>query len=314
MKKCIILIALLISTVTICKAGQKFDLNRGIPSKPFITDGISSFQENVLRANSDEYYEYDTTESYFNDYLPREIAFGLTGFQFDYKEEIDPPKKSTEVGFIPGGYIATTTNRNYPFFLNLGLQFAKANETYDGSTQTGEPYVGTTNSSYWKIDFGANYQFIVNDNFAIVPFVHYSYRVWDRNIEEGKPAGIEEIYSWNNLPIGCKFIIKPVPEFSIGLSGNVNIMMSGKIKILFSKISAGAPDITLDLNTTPSYTINIDLRYRLNEKWTLTLNPYYENYEFVKSDPYMYQGEPLFYEPSSRTYVYGASIGVILGL
>ena len=254
--------------------------------------------------------QIDTTVSAFSDFMPRAIDLSLNIFDFDYAEHVIPPMKSTENGIIKGFGVGVVSNPKYPYFISLGLNYSWAEEDYDGSTQAGIPHKTKTNSSFTQFIMNLGYSFQLSDNFKIEPFLGYDIRSWDREITgEG---GIEEIYSWQNIPMGCGFEYQASPDFEIGFIAHINLMINGKIKILFSKIDYTYPDISLNLGNVTGLKVMLPMKLSISDGLSLNLSPYYEKYAFDKSNSFYQDGQELFYEPSSTTYLIGANAGVTI--
>jgi hypothetical protein len=238
--------------------------------------------------------------------LPTDLTAGLELFYFDYKEVIDPPGKSSEYGFIPGLVLATTTNRHYPFYLRAGMHYAEATETYDGSTQRGDPRSSDTKSAFLQLGISGNYRIDLGATWTLTPHAGLTYRLWNRDIKGS--GGIEEMYTWHTIPVGALLEYQTGGKFSIGLDLEAMIMVQGRIKIYFSSGSAYAPDAVLTLGNELGFRAEAPVRFALGNAWTLSCCPYIEKYGFKKSNPYRENGQDIFLEPSSTTYNYGLRV------
>jgi hypothetical protein len=250
--------------------------------------------------------------------LPKDISVGYKAINLDYQESVPekPEFKSQERGYIPGFFISTTTNREYPLYFYLNLEYVKGDEVYDGGIQEKDtiiPFKGITNSSFFQFDLGARYRIEVTDEFNIIPYSGFSFRSWDRNIEQDNPAGIEEIYSWMYFPLGLKIDYALTDRFTVLLDLYSNLMVYGTIDILYSKRNPNQPDINLNLGNISSYGVGISLNYYVNKNISLFFNPYIENYGFGKSNIYTHTDQQTIttiYEPSSKTKVYVMKLGL----
>ncbi len=249
--------------------------------------------------------------------LPRDITIGAMAQVLDYRELVLAPLKSTEAGTLPGVWLATTTNREYPFHVGLDLSCTFGEETYDGSTQTGEPRIGTTNSTFFSVGVTARYTLPLGPGFTLTPFAGWRHRSWDREITGD--GGIEEVYTWNVIPVGAEVMWQMRPGFSVGLAASADIMLSGTITILLSKLDSRAPDIGLTLGNVLAGTVAMPMRYSLSDRVHLVVAPYVEKYAFNRSTSYTerdYQGRLLveLHEPSSITWNVGMRAGLTFGL
>jgi hypothetical protein len=264
--------------------------------------------------------EQEDTTDFFKSLIPTDLSFGFKTFYLDYKENIpeNPEFKSQERGFLPGLFISTTTNRVNPLYFYINFEYVKGDETYDGGKQSNDtsntitPYTGTTSSAFWQLDLGFRYRFELSENIYLIPYLGLSLRNWDRNIAANDPSGIEEVYTWQNVPIGIKFEFPASDRISVLLDLYSNLMYNGTINVLFSQRSYTMSDLKLNLNNLTGYGGGISLNYYMNKNITIFLNPYAEYYGFNKSNIFTQQHQnyiTFIYEPSSRTYHYGTRLG-----
>ncbi len=239
--------------------------------------------------------------------LPTDITFGLECFHLDYKEELTAPMKSTEAGLIPGFHISTTTNRHYPLYFAVGLAYAAATETYDGSTQLGAPVTSDTKSSFMRIGVTTNYRSELGGSWTLTPHIGYQYREWDRNIQGS--GGIRELYMWHTLPVGFLLNSRVSPTVTMGLDLEASIMVHGTMRIYFS-----GDNVVLTLGNRFGFRITAPVCIGLSDNWSLCLSPYYEWYGYGKSNPYREYDRDLFLEPESTTKLIGITAGFIARL
>lgn len=270
-----------------------------------------SIDESVIELKNDKTNSEaaDTNAGIWN-YIRKGIDIQLFGFDFDYKEELELPKKSTESGTIFGFDFGISSNRNHSLWLTLNLSFAKADETYDGSTMEGQPVKTTTTSTFFRFTTLVGYDFRIDDNFVITPFVGIDFRSWDRLILG--TGGMEELYSWKNIPLGLKLDFQMFENFRIGISDQYNIMFDGNIDVLYSKYYLNASDVSLKLGNVTGNEISIPMSYDIFEKFKLICTPYYERYEFHKSNIKPNSFGQKIYEPSSKTINWGIKTGIIV--
>ena len=65
-------------------------------------------------------------------------VWGFDMYKFDYKEDLIAPQKSTKNGWLNGVYVDYIMHERNDIYLNAVMGVAKADLTYDGSTQDGE--------------------------------------------------------------------------------------------------------------------------------------------------------------------------------
>ncbi len=241
-------------------------------------------------------------------YFHKGFDFNINVFDFDYKEDVPLPLKSTENGLIKGADFGIYSCKDRPFLVSLLLGYAKAEEDYDGSTQTGVPVKAKTISSFFRLRLTAEYKFDVDEIIKFVPFVGYDMRIWDREISNS----LEEVYSWQNLITGAYLDFQLNDDVNLIFSGQLNNMYNGDINILFSKINTEYPNIILTLGNVTAYECSATFKMKVDETIDFLINAYYENYGFEKSNYYYENGEPVLYEPSSTTYILGVRAGLSL--
>ncbi len=134
--------------------------------------------------------------------LPHRFEIAFSYSQFDYKEDFQPPLKSTEMGWIPQvrlGYSYVPDDQFY--FRAFGeLSVGNDNTDYDGSTMGGVPLKATTQNDFARLETNFGYTFKGALPVSITPYTGLGYRYWKRDI------GYNETYSWWYLPVGVKFL------------------------------------------------------------------------------------------------------------
>ncbi|HET6489663.1 MAG TPA: tetratricopeptide repeat protein [Syntrophales bacterium] len=240
--------------------------------------------------------------------LPHRFEIAFSYSQFDYKEDLQPPLKSTETGWIPQvrvGYSYVADDQFY--FRAFGeISFGNDNTDYDGSTLTGTPVTGTTRDDFARSEVNMGYTFKENLPLSITPYIGLGYRYWKRDI------GYNETYSWWYLPVGVKFLYPVNQKFSVGLNASMNIMFEGWMTI--STKNDVYANTTVQLGNKLGYLAELPLSWRPYVNWAFTVTPWYE-YSEIGQSPW----EPLYYtngtysgfvvqEPSSRTYQYGVRV------
>lgn len=234
-----------------------------------------------------------------------EIAFSYS--QFDYKEDFNPPLKSSELGWIPQvrlGYSYVAHDQFY--FRAFGeLSVGNDNTDYDGSTQGGTPVTGTTQNDFARLEVNLGYTFKENLPLSITPYIGLGYRYWKRDI------GYNEFYSWWYLPLGVKVLYPVNPKWSVGLNASVNFMFEGQMTVSFK--SDQLQNATVTLGDRPGALVELPISWKPFPQWAFTVTPWYEYSEIGKSNVaplYFYDGTLYtgIYEPTSRTNQYGVRL------
>ena len=262
--------------------------------------------------------EENSKRSQNSTFYPRCLDINIKMFNFDYAEVVTPPLKSTEKGIIKGFNVGTRSDSKQGFGMYADMSYSWADETYDGSTQQGDPVTSTTKSTYFGFNAGLTYTFALNNDMRITPFTGYEMRSWDRDIQGS--GGIEELYKWQNIPLGVRYDYKLDDDVNLGIVAQLKVMVGGTIKIYFSKIAANAPDILLNLGSVMGKEISFPISYKLSKGISLNICPYYEGYGFSKSNSYIesgYDSNNRYYkieihEPSSNTSIFGINLGTTI--
>jgi len=237
--------------------------------------------------------------------LPHRFEIAFSYSQFDYKENFQPPLKSTEMGWIPQvrlGYSYSAADQFY--FRAFGdLSVGNDSTDYDGSTMGGVPLKATTQNDFARLETDFGYTFQGALPVSITPYAGLGYRYWKRDL------GYNEFYSWWYLPVGVKFLYPVNQRFSVGLNASMNIMFEGWMNI--SNRNDVYANTTVQLGNKLGYLVEIPLGWRPCVNWAFTVTPWYE-YSEIGESPWepVYKTNGTFsgfivQEPSSRTHQYG---------
>jgi len=252
-------------------------------------------------------------ESYLNSKgiayaIPHRFEVALSYSRYDYKEDLTPPLKSTETGWVPQvrlGYSYLADDRFY--FRAFGEASVADDDTdYDGSTMSGVPLKDTTRNDFARLEMNAGYTFKGTLPVSVTPYAGVGWRYWKRDI------GYNEFYSWWYIPVGVKILYPMAEGFSIGLNASVNFMFDGRMTISFKDDTFA--NTTLSLGNRPGGLVELPVSWRPRVNWAFTVTPWYE-YSEIGESPW----EPLNYangaytglvvrEPSSRTHQYGVRV------
>jgi hypothetical protein len=298
----------------------------------------------IITCNSNLYCKSDITptpgdsnitdsidsDSGSNSLKAKYIEFGFKGLSFDYKEV--PPDtnqyfKSEESGFLPGIYGILQTNKYFNFYISALVSYNFGKQRYEGGIQsildsTYEPFGSDHHASYFLFNLCLNYNINTDDGFAIIPYIVFEDRTWDRDMStlthNGSKVGYEEVYKWSYLGLGfsLRFDISSIDVFT--LSGKYNLMFSGKMKAYLSDVSPGAPNLDFILGNGEGLYGEMTYKHIFSKKWAFSVSSFIEKYSFIKSD-YVYLKDGLgntyqFLEPSSNSNAFSFNIGVIYSL
>lgn len=237
-----------------------------------------------------------------------ELMAGLNIYDFDYKEMLEPPLKSTEKAtvFAPMIGFQTPLAGGPSFFRITGEISGSTKSRFDGSTQSGTPVTDTDYLSFFKTE--GNFYFAATPNFYFYTGLGYFY--WDRFLSGG--AGYREIYTWYTMPVGFLLEVPVTPSIQWGLDLSYRMMSNGKIKVIFSETIINGQDTTLTLGNKAGYKIQMPVRIQLaSPQYSLVIAPWYESSEIGESNfEYNATMNGFIMEPASRTYQFGVATGL----
>lgn len=239
---------------------------------------------------------------------PHRFGLALNYYNYDYKEELDSPLKSTEEEWITAMRLYYNYSANDSGYVLFFAEASVADDTdYDGSTQTGIPVKQTTKNDFRKVELNLGYTFKGQMPLSLTPFVGLGYRFWMRDL-----GGYKEDYSWFYIPLGLRVAWAPHERISMALNAAVNFMFDGEMTVY----DWDYKDTTVELDDKIGYAVELPVTFNLARHWSIVMTPWYE-YSKIGQSAY----EPIFYkdgtytgyalrEPSSRTHQYGLRAGV----
>jgi len=265
------------------------------------TDAIETKQETKP-------YDASATSARIYDTRYSSLEFGIMYYYYDYKEVNEPPPfKSTESGWLPGLYLGYEYKKPSDVYTKIYGHIAGGDLTYDGTTFSGIPKSFDHSMFFFKFEGDIGYTVPIDNRFLIIPYTGYGYRYWRRGeteVIEGAPF-IKEVYTWSYIPVGIKFDYAINDKWNIGASTAVHFMFGGEMKLYASEFNSSFPDVTFDLGNKPGFYLELPIRYKLANNWSILGSFWYEYSEIGKSD--VIYG---LLEPDSETHQYGFNLGV----
>ena len=238
------------------------------------------------------------------------LKMGFMLYYFDYKEDMVPPGKSTNEGWLPGTFISYSFKKNSVFYTRLYGHYAAAEITYDGTTQAGTPIKFSNDpQKFFKLQWDFGYPWAIRDNFVLTPYLGVGYRYWERG--EANYPNYKEVYTWGYIPVGLRIDYDINDRWRVGGNVAANFMFGGNLKAYLSEVSAGAPDLNFNLGNEVGWYAEFPVTYRFTNTWALTATPWYEYSTIGRSDTqsFRYGGiKYSAYEPSSTTNQFGISL------
>ena len=246
-------------------------------------------------------------------------------YHYDYKEDITPPAKSKEIGWLDGlslmfiyrGIDVISSAPVTPFYERLLFESTSAPTTYDGSiynSATGEtsPHKDTTYNTFLRIEGDLGYTLRLSKPCDFTPYSGLGWRSWNRDLGNGDGA-YRELYNWMYLPLGLRFNYRINNVLNAALDASYRLMFSGNMQVYFSELDSHFNDPIVILGNKPGYKIEAPLSF-----YFFTLTPWYEYSAIGKSNNadwlYRYEGVNYkyaeIYEPASDTHQYGLNLGI----
>ncbi|MDR3588890.1 MAG: hypothetical protein P4N41_04455 [Negativicutes bacterium] len=243
------------------------------------------------------------------------VEISLPRYHFDYKEDVTPPLKSTEKGWLNGFRLSfKDQDRTTGDFWRLRYETTNHATHYDGSTVQingsnllVSPAQGTTYNRMTtsELIFGNPMEGSVNE----YAYIGIGYRTWDRKLD------YQERYSWKYVPVGYRKEYKIDDKWSGAFDLAVNFTFGGKMTAQFSDLDPSLNNPEVNLDNKIGFRLELPYAYKFNSQWSLLLSPWCEYSRIGQSNtvPLTSGGAPTGWgvsEPSSRTIQYGAHVGL----
>ncbi len=243
------------------------------------------------------------------------MELGVKFFYTDYEEDLDPPQKSTNSGWLPGMYLGFGYRKHSGLYVRLYGSYASGDLAYDGSDQGGTAiYFSNDPQTFYRFEANIGYGFQADPKTLLMPYTGYGYRYWRRGEANPSIGNYEEEYDWHYLPLGIRVEHEFNARWRIGITAAANIMFMGRMKVSLSELDSGYNDPAFNLGDRIGLCVSAPIRYAFAKKWSVTGTPWYEYTPIGASNMELLTdhgtAKSLVMEPSSRTNQYGFDLGV----
>ncbi len=147
---------------------------------------------------------------------------GLGFYQYDYREELSLPHKSTEKGLVKTLSVSYRLPFGESYFLHGSLNIGGTGTVYDGSTQSGVPVQSETGNLFISPELLVGSNLLATESNQLNLYTGVSFRFWKRDIQ-GAGGFCEDYTTWT-LPLGVQFQTFLSDNFSIAPDFSLRLM------------------------------------------------------------------------------------------
>lgn len=242
----------------------------------------------------------------------RSVQVGLGYFNYNYREELPAPLKSTENAIIPNIDIVLQATSESGCFVRGILDLGIGNTIYVGTDSAGNPLTATTQNIMFNLEFDFGMPFYKGETGTFSGYFGLGDSLWRRDL-----SAYREEYSWLFLPVGVRYDAKLGPKLEFSADLAAKIPFHGSIKAYLSDISPNYSDGSGLLGTDRiGVRLQLPITYRSEAflKWIVT--PWFEYSGFTRGTDFPVEdnnGNPIVlngdaqiaHEPPSQTYRFG---------
>ena len=236
------------------------------------------------------------------------IAFSLMDFgykEFDDNDEI----LNREDGYLPGFTLSIDApNSSWPLTTEISL-YAR-DVLYDGQTQTGTPIPSRTDEIIFDLSLMLSKKLVGRNLSPEQLYYGIGYRYWRRDIRDTRTAagipvsGVLEIYQIPYVLLGSRWDVARSERINWSLDLRLTHTVLSKMTVKLFE------ETTLDLGERFGGRFSITAEYLSNNAKNFYIEPFYEYWQFGKSDIRFNSGLGNIFEPRSTTNNLGVNIGI----
>lgn len=235
------------------------------------------------------------------------VIYGLVE-NFIWQERFSGEKVLEENGLIYG--IGFNAKLVYPSreTLNARWELFLGNINYDGSIQTGEKAVTSTDYLGIRVEADKGFYKRLGNKVFIEPYFGGGYRWWLRNINDGQTAtginaaGYTELWQTLYLRTGVRGEINRENSLKPFGAIGINFPVFTTNNVHLSKVDSTLPDVTLNPRGQVSFNAEAGI-----EKGRLQLLLFYDQMRFAKS-----AAVSRIFQPESKANIWGIRVGAEL--
>jgi len=175
---------------------------------------------------------------------------------------------------------------------------------YEGQTQAGAPANTNVNHVAVKVEGTAGWQFPVEKDITVEPFLGLGYRWWIRDLNDSDTA-LGYVEKWRSLytKAGVRGDYSVSKDLSAFAEVGAKLPVYNSMTVELSKF--GLSDIDLKPGKKASAFATVGVRYSL-----FTASVFYEGMRFSKSPMKDIGGGLAVFQPESKANIYGLNVGI----
>jgi len=234
----------------------------------------------------------------------------LSFMDFGYKEFNDNDEiLNREDGLLPG-LTLSMDNKVGNWLMTGELSLHDNDVLYDGQTQTGTPLKSRTDETILDFSLKIRENLIGENIFLEQLYYGMGYRYWKRDIRSTKTpsgtpvSGLLEIYQIPYVFLGSRWDFAKSEHINWSLDLRLTHTVLSKMTL---ELFEGT---TLDLGERFGGRFSLTVEYLSKKAKNFYIEPFYEYWQFGKSDIRFNSGLGNIYEPRSTTNNLGVNIGI----
>ncbi len=243
------------------------------------------------------------------------LSFGAQLHYLYYKEDVEPPRKSTERNAIPGLFLRHSMDFDQKFELENRFELNFGRTFYDGSTQDGAPAEGDTTNQMFVWEILGKYPV----SSIVKPYLGFGLRYWNRD-SSGSEGGYGEKYYILYVPMGVSINAVEKESFSLGVDLSLLWTIGGRISFFLSDADPSLQDTAGSLGMGLGFRAEFPAKIPLSAQWKMRFIPFLQllsigegGQELLRDSsgrPVVQDGSNvLIHEPASQTWLFGIMIG-----